>query len=351
MNALKSIIATLSIAVFTLGSLAYMSDADAKKRFGGGKSSGMQRDSVTKNPTPPPAQPAAPAAGTPGATPAGAPAAAAAAAPAAAAAKTGASKWLGPLAGIAAGGLLAAMFFGGAFDGIKFFDIILMIMLAVGVFFIVRMFLAKKAQQMGSGGNSSNASGPNSMQYAGVGGASNPTEPAPRANPVAFQPSQPAQRDANGRIVAPEIGSALSTANASPEVINAATASPRIPADFDVAPFERNAKASFIRLQAANDTKDLADIRDFTTPEMYGEIALQMQERGDAKQHTEVVSVDARVIEVVIENQRAVASVRFTGVIREDNEGAEGFDEVWHVMKDLSNENGTWKLAGIQQLQ
>jgi predicted lipid-binding transport protein (Tim44 family) len=151
--------------------------------------------------------------------------------------------------------------------------------------------------------------------------------------------------------VTPEIGSALSTANASPDVIEQATAAPRIPADFDVAPFERNSKAAFIRLQAANDAKDLNDIRDFTTPEMYGEIALQMQERGEAAQKTEVVSVNARVIEVVVDAARAVASVRYTGVIREDNEAAEGFDEVWHVVKDMTRDDTTWKLAGIQQLQ
>lgn len=340
-NSVKNFVASMAIAVLTIGSLGYLADADAKKRFGGGKSSGMQRDSAAKDPTPPAAQPAAPTAGA-----AAAPAAAGAAAPAAAGAAkaAGGSKWLGPLAGLAAGGLLAALFMGGAFDGIKFFDIILMLLLAGGIFFVVRMFLAKKAAQ-----NVGGASGSNTMQYSGAGGAYNPTQPAPASTPLQRAPA-PTQQSA-GRIVAPEIGSALSTANASPDVIAAATANPRIPADFDVAPFERNSKAAFIRLQAANDAKDLNDIRDFTTPEMYGEIALQLQERGDVAQRTEVVSVDARVIEVVIEDKRAIASVRYTGVIREDNDGAEGFDEIWHVVKDLTDNNATWKLAGIQQLQ
>jgi predicted lipid-binding transport protein (Tim44 family) len=240
------------------------------------------------------------------------------------------------------------MFMGGAFDGIKFFDIILMLLLAGGIFFVVRMFLAKRAAQNGASGT---GNGPNSMQYSGAGGAYNPTQPAPASVPASAPVQRAPVQQSGGRIVAPEIGSALSTANASPEVIEQATANPRIPADFDVAPFERNSKAAFIRLQAANDAKDLNDIRDFTTPEMYGEIALQLQERGDVAQRTEVVSVDARVIEVVIDEKRAVASVRYTGVIREDNEGAEGFDEVWHVVKDLSDNNSTWKLAGIQQLQ
>ncbi|MCA3019982.1 MAG: Tim44 domain-containing protein [Rhodocyclaceae bacterium] len=328
---MKPLLATVVISLFTLVSLGYMSDADAKKRLGGGKSTGTQKESIQRDATPPPTKPASPAA----APAAGAAPAAAAAAPAAA---SGASKWLGPLAGLAAGGLLAAMFMGGAFDGLKFFDILLMIGLAVAAFMLVRMFMRKKAAEMG--GMNAPASG--NSQYAGAGA---PYTPEPSPPPVSAAPAT-----TTNRIAAPEIGSRLSTANASSDVINEATAKPRIPADFDVIPFERNSKAAFIRLQAANDAKDLNDIREFTTPEMYGELALQIQERGTAAQKTEVVSVDARVIEVVIENNRAVASVRYTGVIREDDGQAEGFDEVWHVSKDLSDEQSTWRLAGIQQL-
>lgn len=323
---MKSLLATLLISLFTFASLGYMSDAEAKKRLGGGKSTGMQRDSVKNDPTPPPAK-AAPSA-TPG-TPAAAPAAAGATAAAAAKPASGMSRWLGPLAGIAAGGLLAAMFMGGAFDGIKFFDIILMIGLAIAAFMLLRMFMRKKAAA---------AAGDNNLQYAGANDS--PAADVPRPMDAT-----------SARTATPEIGSRLSGGDASPEAINEATANPRIPADFDVAPFERNSKAAFIRLQAANDARDLDDIREFASPEMYGEIALQLQERGNAAQKTEVVSVDARVIEVIIEGKKAVASVRYTGVIREDNEGAEGFDEVWHVTKDLSDNNATWKLAGIQQLQ
>lgn len=336
---MKSLLATIIISIFTIGSLLYVPDADARKRIGGGKSTGMQRDSVKNNPTPPAATPAPPTA-TPGSATAAPAAAGATAAAAAAKPAAGMSRWLGPLAGIAAGGLLAAMFMGGAFDGIKFFDILLIIGLAIGVFMLVRMFMRKKlaeAHDVNAAGNAGNSAG-NNMEYAGAApGAPNHPAPAPIET-------------ASTRTATPEIGSRLSSGDASPETINAATANPRIPADFDVAPFERNSKAAFIRLQASNDAKDFDDIREFTTPEMFGEISLQLQERGTGTQKTEVVSVDARVIEVIIENNQAVASVRYTGVIREDSEQAEGFDEVWHVVKDLSDNNATWKLAGIQQL-
>jgi predicted lipid-binding transport protein (Tim44 family) len=334
---MKTIITTILIALLAIVSAGYMGDADARKRFGGGKSTGMQRDSVQKDAAIPP-KPATP----PQASSAAAPAATAATAGAATAAtKTGASRWLGPLAGLAAGGLLAAMFMGGAFDGIKFFDILLIAGLAFAAFMIFRAFMRKKAAANGNG------SGTNDLQYAGAGGAYSPQQPAPE--PVRTQYS--AQPQSGGRIAAPEIGSRLASGNASAAEIEAATANPRIPADFEVAPFERQAQSAFIRLQAANDAKDLNDIRDFTSPEMFAEISMQIKERGDATQRTEVTGLAVKLLEVATENNRAIASVRYSGTIREDV-GAlpEPFDEVWHVTKELGDKNSTWRIAGIQQL-
>jgi predicted lipid-binding transport protein (Tim44 family) len=228
------------------------------------------------------------------------------------------------------------MLMGQGFDGIKFLDILLFAGLTFAAFMIFRAFMRKKAEA-NAGANPSN------LQYAGAGAAYTP-------QPVAGYTPSPAP-SASGRIAAPVIGSRLSSGNASVAEIEAATSNPRIPADFDVAPFERQAQTAFIRLQAANDAKDLNDIRDFTTPEMFAEISMQIKERGDAPQRTEVASLSVNLLEVVSEYDRAIASVRYSGTIREDV-GAlpEAFDEVWHVTKDLSDKNATWRIAGIQQL-
>ena len=101
-----------------------------------------------------------------------------------------------------------------------------------------------------------------------------------------------------------------------------------IPSDFPVESFLRNAKTSFIRLQAANDRKDLDDVRDYTTPEMFAEISMQMQERGDVAQKTDVMSLNAELLEVVNEGDYSIASVRFTGQLRENNGVPESVDEV-----------------------
>jgi predicted lipid-binding transport protein (Tim44 family) len=236
------------------------------------------------------------------------------------------------------------MLMGGGFDGLKILDMLLMAGIAIGGFMLIRAFMRKRAM------SAADSKGSNSMQYAGAGAAYNHSQPAPvESQRTAYVP--PAQSQGTGRMVAPEIGSRLVDGNASSAQIEAATLNPRIPADFDVVPFERQAEAAFIRLQAANDAKDLNDIRDFTSPEMFAEISLQLKDRGDTVQRTEVMTLSVNVLEVVTESNRAIASVRYTGTIREDA-GAlpESFDEVWHVAKNLNDTGATWKLAGIQQL-
>ena len=124
-----------------------------------------------------------------------------------------------------------------------------------------------------------------------------------------------------------------------------------IPEDFDAAGFVRNAKLSFIRLQAANDHRNLGDIREFTTPEMFAEIRMNIAERGEAEQETDVVTLNAEVVEVTEETNRYVVSVRFNGLIREDKDAtAEPIDEIWHMVKPRDGSSG-WVLAGIQQMQ
>ena len=300
---------TVVILAFCASFLA-IGEAEAQKRLGSGRSTGMQKNNIQKD------APKAPAQNT--VAPAGA------AAPAAAA-PSGMSRWMGPLAGLAAGGLLASMFMGGGFSGLKMMDILLFAGLAFGAFMLFRMYMRKKAIENGHVGAAP-------LQYSGP-------DSAPRA-----ERATPFQSGglASG---APEIGSKLMTGADSTPVVAS-----RIPADFDVPGFERQARFAFIRMQAANDARDVNDIRDFTTPEMYAELSLQIQERGDAPQKTEIVSLNVAVLEVTTESQRAVASVRYTGEIREEvGRPAEPFDEIWHVSKRLDDAKSTWLLAGIQQ--
>lgn len=311
-------IATLLIAAaLTLGMAA--TEADAAKRFGGGGNLGKQRATPTKD------VPASPPASAPTAAPSGAPAAAPAGAAASGAAAAAAkpsfmSRWGGLLAGLGIGALLASMF--GASMGPVVGMILMLLLGAVILFFVFRLFANRGSP------SAATASGPSAAPGA-----------APGAGP---------------RAAFSGIGSAVgggSSLDNAPAAQAPAAAAPAFRADFDVPNFLRQAKTSFIRLQAANDAKDLDDIRSYTTPELYAEIQMQLNERGAAASRTEVVSVDARLLELVQEDGYDIASVRFTGLIREDNaNNPEPFDEIWHVKKKVGDRNPAWLIAGIQQV-
>lgn len=292
---MKTLLSILAV-VLTLGLFLGVGDAEAARRLGGGKSSGMQRQT-------------APANKAPEAKPAQTPTA-----PAAAAQPK--RSWMGPLAGLAAGLGLAALAshfgLGEGLASMMMMGLAIMAVLAVVGLILRRRAAAQQPLAARIGG----------MQYAGAG--HDRAEAAPTIHDVSMPGSN--------------IGSKLGTASS-------------IPSDFDVAGFERNATVQFIRLQAANDTGDLDAIGEFTTPEMLADLKLDMAARGGVAQETEVVNVEAKVIDVVDEGARYVVSVRFTGMIRESKGTApEPFDETWHLVKSSAGKGG-WVLSGIQQIQ
>jgi predicted lipid-binding transport protein (Tim44 family) len=307
MKFLSVILATLALSL-TLTPF----DAEAARRLGGGKSMGMQRQ----------AQPATPPAAAPtsAAKPAAAPGAAA---PAAAAGKR---SWMGPLAGLAAGLGLAALASHFGF-GDELASMMMMAMLAFAVIAVIGFVMRKRAMANG---------GANGMQYAGAqSGAQHSTMP---------RSALPTQLAGGSSVAATP--AAATPAAATPA---AATSPARIPADFDVAGFARNAKVNFIRLQAANDAGNLDDIREFTSPEMFAEISMDIAERKGAVQSTDVMAIEADVIEVAEEANRYVVSVRFTGTVREEDDAQpQSINEVWHMTKPRNGNSG-WVLAGIQQ--
>ena len=150
--------------------------------------------------------------------------------------------------------------------------------------------------------------------------------------------------DRESLIETPDIGSNINGNVQSPQ-----TGTWGIPADFDVPAFLRAAKANFIRLQAAWDKNDINDLHQFTTPEMFAELRLQLQERGAASNVTDVIELDADLLGIETFQDDYMASVRFTGKIREDANGpAEPFEEIWNMTRPISKKTG-WVLAGIQQ--
>lgn len=304
----KMLIAAMMVA----GALTmFMQDADAK-RLGGGGSVGRQSSNVTRQAAP--AQsPTLQNQPRPAQNPAAAPAAPQ---PAPVAAKP-ASPWKGVVGGLIGGALLGAALshfgLGGAAAGMLG-SLLSIALIGMVIFFIFRLLR----------GNQSTAARP------------------------AF--AQPAYAGGNGATATPEIGSRLEAQSGAGAGSAAIAGNWTVPADFDVPAFLRNAKSYYIRLQASWDKADIDDLREFTTPEMFAELKLELQERGTAPNVTDVVSIDAELLGVETTGRDYLASVKFTGMIKEaQNAPAEPFAEVWNLSKPISGQTG-WVLAGVQQM-
>jgi len=225
------------------------------------------------------------------AAPAGQQAAPAQRAPQAAPAPAG-NRWAGILGGLALGGLLGYLFGGSGLMGL-----LLVALLAIGAVMVVRALMHKPA--------------PQPMQFAGMG----KTE---------FSVAQPGP--------------------AAPPAARAA-----VPAGFDTDSFLRGAKMNFVKLQLANDRAELDEIREFTTPELFGQLKSDVLAR-EGRQETDITALEAELLDLATENGQYWASVRFSGMDREAP-GADPvrFGEVWNLVKPVDGSSG-WLLAGIQQM-
>lgn len=274
-----------SIVIALIGLSLIAIDADAR-RFGGGRNLGMQRSAPAQQQAAPKApaqqQQAAPA------TPAQQP--------------TGASKWLGPLAGFALGAGLAALFLNNGWAGLLAGMLLIGLIIAV-VTFAARAMLRNRVAQ-------------DPLRYAGAGAGTQPT---------------------------------LDALPGGAGMHSVAATAGRWPAGFNATEFVRHARLNFVRLQEAHDRKDLSMIRDFLAPEVYREIEADIRAAGATEEQTEVLTLEAEVVDVVEEAGSYIVSVRFSGMIRESaGREAEPFSEIWHLEKPLSGRSG-WTLAGIQQ--
>jgi predicted lipid-binding transport protein (Tim44 family) len=224
------------------------------------------------------------------------------------------------LGGFALGAALASLFGGGAFGQFVANALMILAVVMMGLF-VWRLIAARRA--------GAHAGATPALAGAGAGTSSGTQRTAYDAAGNNAFGGNPAARTAQ-------------PADAGPAA--------RIPAGFDVAGFEKGAKAQFVRLQAAFDKGEAATLKDMLTNEMFAEVDRELKARGAQAHPTEIVTLNAEVIEVTTESDGHWASVRFHGLIREDgSEQAESFDEVWNLNKPIDGSAG-WLLAGIQQL-
>lgn len=315
-----------AVMALTLGFAGTSAEA---ARLGGGKSVGKQSSNVTQRE----------------AAPGGANSAAKPATPATAPAAAPKKPWGAMLGGLAAGlglaWLASSLGLGGAFSQIIMFALLaLVVMLVIG--FVMRRFK--------SGGNTGQASPP--FAFGSAGNAATPRNYSPEnvgndasARPwerpnMAFDANKDTASGASGSL----IGSALQGSQ-----------SWGVPADFDAAGFLKACKLNFLTLQDAWDRSDIQNLRSMMTDEMLEQIKVQLSDReshtGVGVNKTDVVMLEAQLLGIEELSDVYMASVEFSGMIREDaSAGASPFREVWNMTKPRAGGSG-WLVAGVQALQ
>src|SRR5471030_2209376 len=277
----------LSIALALCIGLTMSLDANAA-RFGGGKSFGSAPSHQARQTAP----------STPSAAPnaAGRPAAAAG----------GASRWLGPLAGLAAGGLLASMFMGGGFQGMQIFDILIM---AVIAFLIFRFIAARRRKQQ--------------------------EHMAPAGAPMQREVFE--QKPTTGSI----FGGSPAPATARP-VINA-------PAWFNEERFVEAARSHFQSLQQHWDANEMDKISEFVTPQLLEFLKRERADLGDGFQSTYIDDLRVQLEGVDDRADKTIATLTFSGVSKTSRfDQGEVFSESWN-MERAQGDNQPWLVAGIRQ--
>jgi len=265
-------------------------EADAAK-LGGSRSLGTQRSISSTPPASAPAKPAQQQA---------APAAAPATQPQP---TSGFARWAPLLGGLALGGALGWLMGANGMGGLMVGLLLVGLLVFAGIA-VVRMLAQKRGEA------------PQRFQYAGMGSE---TVAAPPPSQAAGFDAQPAVRS-------------------------------NVPDGFDVAGFLKGAKLNYMRLQIANDQGNLEELREFTTDELFEELKRDVTARAGARQQTDVLALNADLLEVVTEGDKHWASIRFSGSLRESpGEAPTGFEEVWNLAKPVRGTQG-WQLAGIQQM-
>lgn len=209
--------------------------------------------------------------------------------------------FMGVLGALAVGGLLGALFFGGAFEGVNFMDAVIFGM----IIFLLFKLMTRREQTATAYGNT------------------------PFGRDDGYQHYEAALNDNGG----------------SDSVDMLRNGAPR---DFDRSAFVAGARSCFARLQQAWDEGDLSDIRQFTTDHVFGEIQEQYRASG-SQERTEIVSLEAELLSATDSGSKQEVIVLFHAELKEGDK-RQAVDEVWHFVKANTRQT-SWLLDGIQQVE
>ncbi len=321
------------VAVLALASF----EADAARRLGGGGSFGRQSANVTQRQSAAPAP--APGNAQNQASPTAQPGTAPNPAPAAAPRRPWGSMLGGLAAGLGLAWLAHSLGLGAAFG--QFLLIALLVMIAMAA--IGWMTRSRRSGQPGQGYALQGAGAPADV-------ALPPRQYSPEkvGNDASARPWERSSMAFEAGKYSPDSGVQIGSALAGPQTWG-------VPAGFDAEGFVAAAKRNFVTLQDAWDRADIPTLRSMMTDEMLGEIKSQLAEReaqpGGTANRTDVVMLEAQLLGIEETGADYLASVEFSGMIREEpSAGPSPFREVWNMTKARNGASG-WLVAGVQALQ
>lgn len=221
----------------------------------------------------------------------------------------------GLLGGLLAGGLLAA-FFGGAFEGIQFMDILIIGLIAYFGFKLMRGLLGSRQGSMNQyrsqpafGGQAPNMDRPNMQSFEQSGA-----------------PEQPSAQGFGAQTDVPH----------------------NYPAGFDQAAFINGAREHYRILQGAWNHNELETIREYVSASLFEDLSAE-RAKLSGEQHTDVMYVDAEIVRADYDANSAQLSLQFTGRYRDTVEAIEeDIQDIWHLERDLTVPNAPWLIVGIQ---
>ena len=207
------------------------------------------------------------------------------------------------MGGLLAGGLLAALFGSGAFEGLQFMDILIFGLLG---FIIFKLLRSRRPAQTAA------------PAYAGA--------PMSSSSPAAF----------------------TSASAATSGGFTQSTVPFNLPAGFDMTAFLAGARDHYRTLQDAWNKNDLAKIQEYVSPELYNDLRAERASLGD-EQHTEVMFVDAELVRADQTGNRAEVSVKFTGRCRDTADNVEeDIQDIWHLERNTAQAGSPWYIVGIE---
>jgi predicted lipid-binding transport protein (Tim44 family) len=235
----------------------------------------------------------------------------------------------GLLGGLLAGGLLAA-FFGGAFEGIQFMDVLIMGLIAFLAFKFLRGMLGAKQGSM----NQQNARG-QQPAFGGM-GQNKFEQPKPQPNVHNFEQAQPQSQPHSPNSAG---GFGFGAQSDVPH---------NYPPGFDQAAFINGSREHYRTLQGAWNHNELNTIEEYVSPSLFEDLKAE-RDKLSGEQHTDVMYVDAEIVRADHDGSKAQLSLQFSGRYRDTSDGIEeDITDIWHLERDLTTDNAPWLIVGIQ---